>query len=178
MLPINAEKKELMQHRRRYKNPSIEEAICFESIAGEQALVAGPKQERLAHRLRGAFEIEPFEDGMDHPADQIIENALHSSGSQDILDWLSAFSLDTERPSFASSVLRCLGRQTHIGTPAWCAGLVRDALATDDIEIRDAAVQAAESWGEKEVVDVLKLHNDPESWFQAYILKIIDDLQR
>ena len=40
-----------------------------------------------------------------------------------------------------------LGRQTDIGNAAWRAGLVRDALATADIEIRDAAVHAAESWG-------------------------------
>ena len=157
--------------------PMLVDAACFESATGEQALVAGQEQERLAYRLRGAFEIEPFEDGMDHPADQIIENALRSSGSQSILDWLSAFSLDTERPNFASSVLRCLGRQTHIGTAAWRAELVRNALATDDIEIRDAAVQAAESWGGLEVVNVLMLHNEPESWLQEYILEIIDDLQ-
>ena len=29
--------------------------------------------------LRFSFETEPFEDGMDHPADQIIENALRSA---------------------------------------------------------------------------------------------------
>ena len=156
--------------------PMFVDVACFEPVV-EQALVAGQEQERLAYRLRGAFEIEPFEDGMDHPADQIIENALRSSGSQSILDWLSAFSLDTERPNFASSVLRCLGRQTHIGTAAWRAELVRNALATDDIEIRDAAVQAAESWGGLEVVNVLMLHNEPESWLQEYILEIIDDLQ-
>ena len=172
---INSEK-EPMQQRRRYKNPPIEEAVCFEP-ANEQALVESREEERLAYRLRMAFEIEPFEDGMDHPADQIIENALRSSGSQSILDWLSAFCLDTERPNLASSVLRCLGRQTHIGTDAWRAQLVRNALATDDIEIRDAAVQAAESWGGREVVNVLMLHNEPESWLQEYILEVIDDLQ-
>ena len=135
------------------------------------------EKERLAYRLRSAFEVEPFGDGMDHPADQIIEDALRSSGSQGVLDWVSAFSLDRERPNFASSILRCLGHQIHIGTPAWRAQLVRNALATDDIEIRDAAVQAAESWGGREVVNVLMLHNEPESWLQEYILEIIDDLQ-
>ena len=166
-----------MQHRRRYKNPLIEEAVCFESAIGEQVLVEESERERLAYRLRSAFGIEPFENGMDHPADQIIENALRSSGSQRILDWLGAFSLDTECPNFASSVLRCLGRQIHIGTAAWRAELVRNALATDDIEIRDAAVQAAESWGGLEVVNVLMLHSEPESWLQEYILEVIDDLQ-
>ena len=164
-----------MQHRRRYKNPPIEDVACFEPAA-EQVLVEEPEQERLACRLQGAFDIEPFEDGMDHPADRIIENALRSSGSQSILDWLISFSLDTERPNFASSVLRCLGRQTHIGTAAWRAELVRNALATDDIEIRDAAVQAAESWGGLEVVNVLMLHNEPESWLREGVATEVQNL--
>ena len=156
--------------------PMLVDIACFEPST-EQALVEEPERERLAHRLRSAFEIEPFEDGMNHPADQIIENVLRSSGSQGILDWLSAFSLDMERPNFASSVLRCLGRQAHIGTAAWRAELVRNALATDDIEIRDAAVQAAESWGGSGMVNVLRSHSEPESWLQEYILEIVDDLQ-
>ena len=78
--------------------PMLVDIACFEP-ATEQALVESREEERLAYRLRMAFEIEPFEDGMDHPADQIIENALRSSGSQSILDWLSAFCLDTERPN-------------------------------------------------------------------------------
>ena len=158
--------------------PMLVDAACFEHLVREQELVENSERKRLAYRLRSVFEIEPLEDGMDHPADQIIENALRSSENQGILDWLVAFSLDTERPNFASSVLRCLGRQTHIGTPAWRAELVRNALATNDIEIRDAAVQAAESWGGLGVVHALRSHNEPESWLQEYILEIVDDLQR
>lgn len=100
----------------------------FEKATTLQTPVENREQERLAAMLRFAFETEPFEDGMDHPADQIIENALRSTEGQRILDWFSALSLDAKHPSFASSVLRCLGRQTHIGTAAWRAGLVRDGL--------------------------------------------------
>lgn len=149
----------------------------FEKAMTLQALVEDREQERLAIMLRAAFETEPFEDGMDHPADQIIENALRSTEDQRIFDWFSAFSLDAKHPSFASSVLRCLGRQTHIGTAAWRAGLVRNALAMGDIEIRDAAVQAAESWGGQEIVDVLMSHNEPEQWLRECIPEIIDDLR-
>ncbi len=99
------------------------------------------KQNKLSFSLYSAFEAEPFENGMDHPADQIIEDALRFSRDERILEQFSALCLDIEHPSFASSILRCLGRQTDIGNAAWRAGLVRNALATDDIEIRDAAVQ-------------------------------------
>ena len=149
----------------------------FEKATTLQTPVGNREQERLAVMLRAAFETEPFEDGMDHPADQIIENALRSTENQRILDWFSALSLDAKHPSFASSVLRCLGRQTYIGTAAWRAGLVSNALAMDDIEIRDAAVQAAESWGGQEVVDVLISHDEPEQWLRECIPEIIGDLR-
>ena len=157
--------------------PMLVDEACFEQATTQQTFVENREQERLAIRLRAAFETEPFEDGMDHPADQIIENALRSTRDQRILDRFGAFCLDAKRPSFASSVLRCLGRQTHIGTAAWRAGLVRDALAMDDIEIRDAAVQAAESWGGPEMVDVLMSHYEPEPWLRECIPEIIDDLR-
>ena len=113
---------------------------------------------------------------MNHPADQMIENALRSARDERILEQFRAFCLDIERPSFASSILRCLGRQTDIGNAAWRAGLVRDALALDDIEIRDAAVHAAEFWGGAEIVDTLISHNEPVLWLRDYIRDVVDDL--
>ena len=132
---------------------------------------------RFAFRLWSAFEADPFEDGMYHPAEQIIERALQSRESQRVLEWLRDLSLDATHPSFSAEVLRCLGRQTHPGTTAWRTGLVRDALAMDDIEMRDAAVQAAESWGGREVVDVLMSHDEPEPWLRECIPEIIDALR-
>ncbi len=157
--------------------PMLVDIAVFEKAETLQTPVEDREQERLEVMLRAAFEAEPLEDGMDHPADQIIENALRSTEDQRIFDWFSYFSLDAKHPNFASSVLRCLGRQTHIGKAAWRTGLVRDALTMDDIEIRDAAVQAAESWGGQEMIDVLISHDEPESWLRECIPEIIEDLQ-
>ena len=109
------------------------------------------KQDRLAAELWAALEADPFEDGMRHPAEEIIEEALRSRESQRVLEWLKDLSLDTTHPSFSAEVLRCLGRQTHPGTASWRAGLVRDGLAVDDVEMRDAAVRAAEWWGDPDM---------------------------
>ena len=86
-----------------------------------------------------------------------IENALRTTRDERILEQFGALCMDSECPSFASSILRCLGRQTDIGSASW-----RDALAMDDIEIRDAAVHAVESWGGAVIVDNLISHNKPE----------------
>ena len=138
---------------------------------------ATPKRAQLRYRLHAAFEAEPLEDGMDHPAEQIIKEALRFSENRQILDWLKDFSLDTERPSFAASVLRCLGRQTNQGTYSWRAELVRRGLAVDSVEIRDAAVRAAESWGDRGLASILKSHHESESWLREYILDVINDLE-
>ena len=141
-----------------------------------QELIDEHEQRRLAHKLHAAFETEPLEDGMHHKAEDIIEQALQPGEDQRILEWLRAFSLDIEQPVFAASVLRCLGRQEHLGTRKWRSELVRDALVLDDVEIRDAAVQAAELWGDPEILPVLKSHSEPEQWLRDYISDVIDDL--
>ncbi len=133
-------------------------------------------QAQLLYNLHAAFEADPFENGMDHPAEQIIKKALQFSENQPIFDWFKDFSLNIERPSFAASVLRCLGRQTNLGTYSWRAELVRRGLTVDNVEIRDAAVQAAESWGDQGLVSILKSHHESESWLREYILDVINDL--
>lgn len=133
-------------------------------------------RERLAVRLQASFEVEPVEDGMGHPAEEIIGEALRSPEAERVLDWLRDFCTDAAQPSFAASVLRCLGRHDYVGTTSWRVGLVRDSMAMDSVEIRDAAVQAAESWGDSDFVDVLRPHTESEPWLRQYIFDVVDDL--
>lgn len=142
----------------------------------EDEPVVSPEQIQLSIRLLEAFETDPLESGIDHPAEQIITKALQSLENRQIFEWFKNFCLDVERPSFAASVLRCLGRQTNLGTYSWRAELVRGGLAVDDVEIRDTAVQAAELWGDQDLVGILKSHHESESWLREYILDVINDL--
>ncbi len=146
------------------------------SATTEQELIDEREQMRFSNKLHAAFETEPLEDGMHHKAENIIEQALQSDEDERIFDWLKDFSLDDTQPAFAASILRCLGRQEYLGTSLWRSELVRDALALDDVEVRDAAVQAAELWGDHEILPVLKSHSEPEPWLRDYISDVIDDL--
>ena len=145
----------------------------LENVGGRPNLHTG---EWLAVRLRATFEANPLEDGKEHPAERIIEEVLGSEENQLALGWFSTLCLDEAHPSFAASVLRCLGRQAHPGTVSWRTGLVRDALAMNDIEIRDAAVQAAELWGDQNLRSVLESHSESEPWLREYIQDVIDGL--
>lgn len=113
---------------------------------------------------------------MHHPAERIIADALTGTENSDVLTWLKAFSLDSTRTSLAASVLCCLGRQEHPGTERWRAGLVRDGLVARDVEIRDAAVQAAELWGDRGIQTILLAHSEPEPWLRDYVRDVAGGL--
>ena len=148
--------------------PLVLDIACFE--IGNRAIA------QLEAGLRMAFESDPLEDGIAHPAEGIIDDALRSLGSRRAFAWLRAFSLDAKDPGFASTVLRCLGRRRP-ETPAWHAGIVHSALDADDVEMRDAAVQAAEAWGGPEMLEALESHREAVPWLHAYIRDVIEDLR-
>ena len=141
----------------------------------KESLLECRAQKRLEDKLHAAFEQEPLEDGMHHPAEEIIADALTGTENPEVLAWLKACSLDSSHPSFAASVLRCLGRQKHPGTNRWRVGLVRDGLVARDVDIRDAAVQAAELWGGRGIRTILLTHSEPEPWFRDYVREVVED---
>ena len=133
---------------------------------------------RFLDRLHASFDAEPLEDGMDHPAEQVITVALASDDPDKVLRWVWSACLESESPAFAAATFLCAARQPGIGTAAWRAGLVRGGLASGDIELRDAAIQAAESWGEPGLREILAAHSEPVSWLDEYRRGVMDDLVR
>ena len=131
----------------------------------------------LMNRLWAKFEAEPLEDGVSHPAENVITEALAELRTPRALECFRDISLDTDTPGFAASVLRCLGRQAGLGTEEWRVGLVRAALGADDVEVRDAAAQAAESWGDFGMIAVLEAHAEPLAWLKDYIHAVVDDMR-
>ena len=131
---------------------------------------------RLSNKLYAAFEAVPLEDGIAHAADVVISDVLETDKRHHALEWLKGFCLDATRPEFASSVLRCLGRQNRPGTPAWRTALVEEALTVDNVQIRDAAVQSAESWADQTLRNILESHDEPVSWLRDYIRDVMDDV--
>lgn len=140
-------------------------------------IIMDKRRARLRDELAAAFETHPLEDGMDHPAERIMERALQSEETRHVLEELRRCALDATRPDFAAAVLRCLGGCAQAGIPAWRTALVRDALAMDEIEIRDATVQAAEWWGGQAMRSVLGAHVEPVPWLRAYIQDVVEDLR-
>ena len=133
---------------------------------------------RFLDRLHASFDAEPLEDGMDHLAEQVITAALESEDRDTTLQWISSACLESENPAFAAATFLCVARQPGIGTAAWRAQLVHRGLAADEIDLRDAAIQAAESWGDPGLGQILAAHSEPVSWLEEYRRGVIDDLDR
>ena len=181
-----------MEHHRPYRSPAIEEALqkSSEFTVEDVGLTQHYEEDgqtlltdqgsrlrvRLEIALHAAFESDPLEDGFHHPAEEIIAAALVSTAAPAVFGWLKGFALDTAQPGHAASVLRCLGRQTRPGTEAWRVELVRDALATEDVEIRDAAAQTAELWADAGMIAVLRNHDESAPWLADYIREVVDDI--
>lgn len=133
-------------------------------------------RQRLQDRLRVSLDAEPLEDGMDHPAESVIAAALDSEDLDTVLRWIRSFCLDSSNPAFAAAVFVCVARQPAVGTAKWREELVRGGLAVDDVEVRDAAMQAAEYWADAGLRHVLSAHSEPVGWLDEYRRGVMDDL--
>ena len=149
------------------------DANCFQRAVAQEPHL--PKSQLLA-KLSAAFQAEVLEDGVTHPAEGTIGKAVQSAQSERVLQWLREFCLDAKRPSFGASILRCLGRLESPGTASWREELVRAALAMENVEIRDAAVQAVELWGDGQTAMILIAHRDPVPWLHKYLQDVIEEL--
>lgn len=135
-----------------------------------------PGKANLLHELMADFVSEPLEAGMAHEAERTLSRALSTYPMDEVLDWIAEFSTDVERPSLSASILLCLANLPKPGTAAWRVNLVRDALSTGHVEIKDAAVQAAEIWSEHDLANVLSEHQEDVPWLREYIQNVIHDL--
>ena len=121
------------------------------------------------------LEAEPVEDGYTHPPEVALAEMIRNWG-QVARDWLSGAITDGGWPhSLAAGLLRLLGRH-RIFTGAWRLRVIQLVLSSPDIELRDAGVQAAESWGDPAAVGVLRAHAEPCGWLADYIERVIKDL--
>lgn len=130
----------------------------------------------LLNQLMSDFVSAPVEAGMEHAAEHTLCKALSTDSDEDILDWIAEFCTDVERPSLSASILLCLANLPKPGTTEWRVNLVRNALGTGHIEIKDAAVQTVELWGDHDLAKVLASHQEVVPWLRDYIEGVIDDL--
>ena len=161
--------------------PDISNFIEATGESAQYSVVSQQAHEQfriLESRLHTALESEPFEDGFDHPIDDIIREALNGPHPQETLLVFRSYSLDAYRPAFAAAILQSIGRQDLPGDIAWRTSLVENALMAEEFQIREAALDAADAWGEIELVNVLESHDEPVHWLRVRFHKAINTLRQ
>ena len=130
----------------------------------------------LLNELQADFVGTPVEAGVTHESERTLARALSNYQNETVLGWIAEFCTDVGRPSVAASILRCLANLHNPGTTEWRIKLVRDALHTGHIEIKEAAVRAVEHWGGSDLLTVLSSHQEDVPWLREYIEGVIHDL--
>ncbi len=131
---------------------------------------------RFESRLLAALEAEPIEDGYAHSAETVLAEAIAAHSAQ-AGSWLHTLVFGKSTATLGASILRLLGRLRPL-TASWRAETVKRALLSSNIEMRDAAVQAAELWEDSEAVEALRRHTETISWLRDYMEGVVDDLTR
>lgn len=54
---------------------------------------------------------------------------------------------------------------------------VHRGLTSDDLEVRDAAITAAENWEGTDLADILAAHDEKEGWLREYMERVIVNLR-
>ena len=127
-------------------------------------------QRSLASIRRSLDEIS-IEDGVTHPAEGRLDEHVAAYGDEGLREAVQ--SMDSAR---AADLLRLLGRTTAVGAHLRTT-LVAWGLASAKIEVRDAAVQAVENWGDVSLTAYLEAHEEPVGWLRSYSAQVVRDLR-
>lgn len=162
-------------------------ALCPERLAVPCIATVAPQSEtefsraqtipspslEAQRQLVSAIKGEPLEDGVVHPAEELIAKFYEKHGDNELFSLIS--SQTSTNSAITASAIRLLGRANYIDADLQ-QRVISLGLASPSIEIRDAAVQAAELWGDGAVVSLLRSHREPCPWLADYVNRVVRDL--
>jgi len=124
--------------------------------------------------IHESIQQEPVLDGTNHAGQSILSEAFKRESA--VADrWILALIRDPSQASFAADILRLLCR-FRPRSADWRRTIVETALQSPSIEMRDAAIQAVESWADRELVCVLRGHDEPDRFLSDYAAQVLRDL--
>lgn len=134
------------------------------------------QSDKLERELALAFNVEPIEDGFTHSAEAILRDAIKTN-HEGTLTWLINVMSRPSNTCFVASALKSLGRLEVPFSDQSRARIIREALQHEDIEVRDAAVQAVELWDGAECVAALRWHTETVPWLRQYLDEVIKSIR-
>lgn len=143
----------------------------------ESNLAADAAEADFRRRLLAALVAQPVEDGMWHPAEDVLRWAV-GSFPVEAGRWVSDVHLDlSDKPDVAAGLMQCLARLAFSDVGTWGPRLVKNGLRHRDVAVREATVIAIESWGQPGLLELLRAHREPEAWLADYVEQVLRDYQ-
>lgn len=125
-------------------------------------------------QARESLRQEPVLDGIDHRGEAVLRDAFARNPAA-ARRWVVALACDPSQPSFTADVLRLLCRIRPVSAD-WRCTIVEAALRSPFAEVRDAAIQAVESWADPELVPALRSHSESDRFLADYAAQVLRDL--
>ena len=116
--------------------------------------------------LINALDATPVDDGISHEGDAIVRRLVEFYQSQ-FIDYMTETAKDASAASRLSSIIRLMGRNDRVPL-AIKRHVLKYSLESNSAEVRDAAVQAADLWEDRRLLDILSLHVEPLDWVRSY----------
>ena len=151
-----------------------------DSTSGAESTIAIENKDESLDNIRlqliQSLNETPIEDGYQHPAEDIIQDAVDNR--LDLANIIQTLFIENYKsPAIAAGLLRCIGRLNYKHVRPWGIVVVLGGIRHDDIEVRDAALRALELWGGLEAIDILRNYTDNVKWLENYAKKILKYLQ-
>lgn len=121
--------------------------------------------------INALIDEETVEDGHTHSAEPVLRKYIEHYGATGLIEHAFA----AESPIRSADLIRLLGRISEVANEHRRV-IVERGLASPHFAVRDAALQAAESWEDGSLVDLLNGHRDLVPWLNQYAEKIMRDL--
>lgn len=137
---------------------------------------ARPELDRgeFSRKLSAALEDSDVEAGFTHPGEAIIAALVRRNPAvarEILLGWYGELAHDTQ-----PQALLLLGRLAEKGTRELVHQLGARALASDDLELREAAVHALEMAGGGPSIEALRGHTEQDAVLRDYVQRVVQDL--
>jgi hypothetical protein len=127
-----------------------------------------------AHKIIESLRRYSWEPGMTHPCERDLASYIELFGGIGV-DILQMEALRVGAATYAD-VIKVLSHSSLV-TLEHRRLIVSRGLADEDIQVRDAAITAAENWEGTDLADLLAAHDEKEGWLREYMERVIVNLR-
>ena len=129
----------------------------------------------MRRTLRRAFSQTPFDHGVRHPAQDILESALMTPEGPEKIYLVCA---NLKESGLAANTIGCLGYIRKPATPGWRSSIIRKGLASRTEHIRDNTLCTAGNWRGRELLPILQAHRERVPYLREYLERLIREIAR